>query len=227
MKETALDNPAWGALTSEHARFAQGTDRAKRYRREIAPFIAAGQTNDDSIAALDPLIDAGETFYIIGELPVLPTNWTVENELPCAQMVRRAMPTPLSEKDAAMVSLLGAEDATDMYELINSIQPGFFNHGTRLLGNYYGIRHNGQLIAMAGERMQLTGFTELSAICTHPDHTGRGYAQKLITQLCYQHASAGITSFLHVTRSNERAVRLYEHMGFEQRMDISFYRVKK
>ncbi|MEV4885206.1 GNAT family N-acetyltransferase [Chitinophaga ginsengisegetis] len=227
MKETVLDNPAWGALTSEHAHFAQGTDQAKRYRREIAPFIAARQTNNGSIAALDTLIDAGETFYIIGELPVLPGSWTVENELPCAQMVRRTMPPPLSEEDAAMVSLLGPEDAGDMYELINSIQPGFFNHGTRLMGNYYGIRHNGQLIAMAGERMQLTGFTELSAICTHPEHTGRGYAQKLITQLCYQHAGAGITSFLHVTRTNERAVRLYEHMGFEQRKNISFYRVKK
>lgn len=224
MKETVLDNPAWEALTSEHARFAQGTDHAKRYQRGIVPFVACKQTN---ISALDPWMNEGESFFIIGELPELPGNWTRESELPCAQMVLRSMPPPLSKNDVAMISLLGPEDGDDMYELINSIQPGYYNPGTRLLGNYYGIWHNGTLIAMAGERIRITGFTELSAICTHPDYTGQGYAQKLITQLCYQHAEEGITSFLHVALSNERAIRLYAHIGFQLRREISFYKVKK
>lgn len=227
MKETVLDNPAWEALTSEHAHFAQGTGQAKRYQQGIVPFVACKQTNDNSIAAVDSWMNAGESFYIIGELPVLPGNWTKESELPCAQMILRSMPPPLTQQEAAMISLLGPEDADDMYALINSIQPGYYNPSTRLLGNYYGIRHHATLIAMAGERMRITGFTELSAICTHPDYTGRGYAQQLITQLCYQHAGEGITSFLHVALSNERAIRLYAHMGFEQRREISFYKVKK
>ncbi|SEW51310.1 GNAT family N-acetyltransferase [Chitinophaga arvensicola] len=227
MKETILDNPAWGALTSEHAHFAQGTASAKRYPQEVLPFIAVETTNNSSIAALDNRITPGESFFIIGELPVLPEGWTVENELPCAQMLLTGLPAPLTAADAELVSLLGPEDADDMYTLINSIQPGYYKPDTRLLGNYYGIRQEGRLVAMAGERMRMTGFTELSAICTHPDFTGRGYAQKLITRLCHQQGGNGITSFLHVALSNERAIRLYEHMGFAQRRVISFHRVKK
>jgi GNAT superfamily N-acetyltransferase len=227
MKETILDNPAWGALTSEHAHFAKGTAQAKRYPQEVLPFTAVESTQDNSIAALDAWIDPGESFFIIGALPVLPQGWTVENELPCAQMVLKSLPAPLPATDTALISLLGPEDANDMYQLINSIQPGYYKPDTRLLGNYYGIRLEGRLVAMAGERMRMTGFTELSAICTHPDFTGRGYAQKLITRLCHQQAENGITSFLHVALSNERAVRLYEHMGFEQRCVISFHRVQK
>lgn len=227
MKETILDNPAWGALTSEHAHFAQGAAQAKRYQRGIVPFVAVAVTNDNSIAVLDAWIDGGESFYVIGELPPLPAGWVVENELPCAQMVLKTLPAPLPAADEEMIVLLGPEDANDMYALINSIQPGYYNPDTRLLGNYYGIRQEGKLVAMAGERIRMTGFTELSAICTHPDFTGRGYAQKLITRLCHQQAGAGITSFLHVAVSNARAIRLYEHMGFEQRRVISFHRVKK
>ncbi|MBS0029988.1 GNAT family N-acetyltransferase [Chitinophaga sp. 22321] len=227
MKEIMLDNPAWGALTSEQASFAIGTDHAKRYQPGIVPFIACDDPQADHLAALDAWILPGETFYIIGDLPALPQGWVLEHELPCAQMVLRSSMPPMMDEEGITVSLLGEADATEMYDLINSLQPGYYNRDTRLLGTYYGIRLEGKLVAMAGERMRLTGFTELSAICTHKDYAGRGYAQRLINRLCRQQADAGIISYLHVSLANERAIRIYDHMGFEQRRTISFRRVRK
>ncbi|CAL1518766.1 GNAT family N-acetyltransferase [Chitinophaga sp. MM2321] len=228
MKETILDNPAWGSLISEHKHFAEGTDRVKRYRNSIVPFVACRDAGEDSMEDINPWISAGESFYIIGELPVLPKDWKVESELPCAQMLLTpGWSLPLPEEDDVTISLLGDADATAMYELINSVQPGYYNPDTRLLGTYYGIRQQGKLVAMAGERMRMTGFCELSAICTDPAYTGKGYAQRLITQLCRRHVAAGIASFLHVSLLNERAIRLYEHMGFTYRRSISFTKVKK
>lgn len=227
MKETVLDNPAWGALTSVHADFAQGTDHARRYKPGIVPFVAVDDTQSDHLKELDPWMNAGETFFIIGDLPTLPPGWIVEHELPCAQMVLESSMPPMMDDEGIPVSLLGEADATDMYNLINSLQPGYYNKDTRLLGTYYGIRQGGELVAMAGERMRLNGFTELSAICTHKDYSGRGYAQRLINRLCQQHAAAGVVSYLHVSLANERAIRIYEHMGFETRREIVFRRVRK
>jgi predicted GNAT family acetyltransferase len=114
-----------------------------------------------------------------------------------------------------------------MFDLINSIQPGYYNIDTPLLGRYYGIRRQGRLIAMAGERMRIPGFSELSAICTDPAHTGHGYAQRLIVHLCQALRAATTTPFLHVALSNQRAISLYEHLGFQHRREISFWRCRK
>jgi ribosomal protein S18 acetylase RimI-like enzyme len=221
---TLLDNPPWSALTTEQATFARGTQDAKRYLPGILPFVAF--SGEGSVAGLDPFIDAGETFYIIGSLPPLPAHWTREGELPCAQLLApenlHCMPQPTEE-----IVLLKESDRTDMYALINSIHPGYYHPDTPQLGDYCGIRRNGRLIAMAGERMRLTGFSELSAIGTHPDYTGHGYAQQLIAWLCRRQHAAGITPFLHVSLANERALRLYIHLGFRHRREIVFTRLRK
>lgn len=236
-----LDNPAWGALNSLQSEFAEGTDRAKRYRKGVLPFIACvSEENEipaDALDKLDPLMEKGEVFYIIGRLPVLPKHWTLEFELPCAQMVLPEGAAGVADSDTAAkggqagtgptVELLDATHAMEMYELVSRVQPGYYTLDTRLLGNYYGIRQEGKLVAMAGERMRLTGFCELSAIVTDPGYTGKGYAQKLITHICGIHFREGIRSMLHVALTNERAIRLYEHMGFRHRREISFWRCRK
>jgi ribosomal protein S18 acetylase RimI-like enzyme len=230
---TLLDNPAWSALTTAQAPFAQGAPEAKRYLPGILPFAgfpAAGGANgslpSSAAAGLDPFIAAGETFYIIGSRPPLPAGWTVELALPCAQLLAPenlyCMPQPTEE-----ILLLKDSDRAEMYALINGIQPGYYHPDTPRLGDYCGIRRNGRLIAMAGERMRVTGFNELSAICTHPEYTGHGYAQQLIAWLCRRQQAAGITSFLHVSLANERALRLYIHLGFRHRREIVFTRLRK
>lgn len=249
-----LDNPAWSALTTIQANFAQGTAGAKRYRSGILSLV--GFAADGAATDLDPFIAAGESFYILGALPILPEHWTPELELPCAQWVAPEDPDVLPAVQEEIV-LLGEPDKEEMFQLINRVQPGYYYPDTRQLGDYFGvrvesdkyppdaengnlsafgpsatgahggIRREGRLVAMAGERMRMTGFSELSAVCTLPEYTGRGYAQQLISLLCRRQMAAGITPFLHVAKANQRALRLYEHMGFRHRRDVSFWRVKK
>jgi len=219
-----LDNPAWSALCSVQAGFAVGGDNAKRYRKGMLPFAALGPGG--RVADLDGLIDAGESFYLIGELPGLPANWALQLELPCAQLLG---PEYISDLPAVTEEIvyLGEQDKMEMFGLIDGVQPGYYLPDTRQLGDYFGIRVEGRLVSMAGERMRLTGLSEISAVCTLPEFTGRGFAQQLIAHVCKAEVAAGVQPFLHVSKANARALRLYEHLGFRQRRDISFYRVKK
>jgi ribosomal protein S18 acetylase RimI-like enzyme len=222
--ESVLDNPVWSALNTAQAGFALGTDRAKRYKPEVLPFV--GFAPEAEALLVDPFITTGENFYIVGRLPRLPENWTLEFELPCAQLLApedlRALP-PITEE----LITLREEDKEEMYRLITGVQPGYYHPDTRQLGNYYGLRKEGKLVAMAGERIRISGFSEISAVCTLPGYTGRGYAQQLMARVCNRQAAAGVRSFLHVSKANERALRLYEHLGFRHRRDISFWRIKK
>jgi GNAT superfamily N-acetyltransferase len=223
--EPILDNPAWSALNSIHQSFALGTERAKRYRPGVVPFAACALEQKIGVAAeLNPWIADGESFYMIGELPVLPLEWVIEHELPCHQMMG---PAEIALKPSTEISLLSEADKEEMFALINSVQPGYYEMDTRLMGAYYGIRQEGKLVSMAGERMRMEGFSELSAVCTHPGYTGRLYAQQLIAHICRHHYATGVQTFLHVAKANERAVRLYEHLGFTHRREIMFRRIRK
>ncbi|MGN7721185.1 GNAT family N-acetyltransferase [Chitinophaga sp. 22620] len=214
-----LDNPAWNALTSEHQEFAVGGGLAKRYRPDIVSFTAFAEPVAEAAASLDPFMAAGEQFFIIGDLPPLPAGWEVKNDLVCLQMVYNATATiPVSSG----IQPLEEKHAQEMYDLVQLVQPGYYLLNTHRMGHYYGIRQEGQLVAIAGERMRTGRFTELSAICTHPGFTGRKYAQQLIAHLVNSNLAAGKIPFLHVSEKNERAIGLYEHMGFTTRRKISF-----
>lgn len=219
-----LDNPAWSALTTTQSTFSVGNDLARRYRKGVLPFAALGPQGKSQ--ELDALIKTGEQFYLIGEFSQLPANWTLELELPCAQLLGPEYIGNLPSVKEEIV-YLGEQDKMEMFELINRVQPGYYLPDTRQLGHYFGIRVDGRLVAMAGERMRMTGLSEISAVCTLPEYTGKGYAQQLMTRLIQKIEQAAITPFLHVSKANTRALRLYEHLGFRHRRDISFYRVKK
>lgn len=225
--DNLLDNPAWSALTTTQASFALGNDNAKRYKPDVLPFAAVENAHPEKAATtLDALIAPGETIYLIGELPALKSNWKLEVELPCAQLMAPENLHCLPQPQETILKL-GDTDKDEMFGLITSLQPGYYRRNTPQLGEYYGIRRGGRLIAMAGERMRISGFSELSAICTHPDHTGHGYAQQLIAWLCRRQTAEGIKPFLHVALSNERALRLYIHLGFHHRREIVFRRLRK
>jgi len=219
-----LDNPAWSALTTAQAAFADGNDGVRRYRRGVLPFAALAPGG--GAGQLDGLMDVGERFYLIGELPELPENWVLESELPCAQLMGPEYTRDLPPVREA-IDYLGEQDKQEMFELINRVQPGYYLPDSRQLGYFFGIRVEGRLVAMAGERMRLSGTSEISAVCTLPEFTGRGYAQQLMSRLMQEQEGLGIASFLHVSKANQRALRLYEHLGFRHRRDISFYRLQK
>ena len=213
-----LDNPAWYALNSLQKQYAVGTAHIKCFQQNILPFAAYGTPED--ISAIDPYLE--DAFYFIGDLPPLPSNWVLLKELPCVQMI---LQSPIAA--TAVVSPLNASHSKAMLDLINKVQPGFYKADTLLLGDYYGVWQDDKLVAVGGERIQLESFTELSSIVTHPDYTGRKYAQHLITHLCNTNLSKGNIPFLHVLQSNDRAIRLYEYMGFTQRRLISFWKLQK
>lgn len=221
----ALDNPAWWALNGVQQAFATGNAFVKRYQRGILPFAAYDYATPESIIDLDAWLEPGEIFFLIGQLPALAPHWTVLKELPCAQMINQARVS--APEGAVQVIPLTTAHRMDMYHLIQKVQPGYYEPDTYRLGNYYGIWQQDQLVAIAGERMRLDLLTEISAICTHPEFTGRQYAQHLIAHLCNSNLEAGNIPFLHVLETNERAIRLYEYMGFSQRRTISFWQLRK
>jgi GNAT superfamily N-acetyltransferase len=245
---TTLDNPAWWALTGPQQSFATGGTYTKRYQRGLLPFAACSGEGFEDMGELDPWLEKGEVFFLIGDLPALPAHWHLLKELPCVQMILpgKAVGDGIGEPksrqggpkveagpwegtsrqgEPVVISRLMDADSQELFDLISKVQPGYYELDTYRLGAYYGIRQDGKLVAVAGERLRLDGFTEISAICTDADYTGLGYAQLLIDRLCQTNLTQGITPFLHVLQTNTRAIRLYEYLGFVQRRLISFWKL--
>jgi len=122
---------------------------------------------------------------------------------------------------------LGPNDSPDMVELATLTKPGPFGTRTHELGTYLGVRREGKLVAMAGERLKIPGYTEVSAVCTHPAHTGKGYAQALMSEIMRRIVSRGETPLLHVREDNHRAVRVYEKLGFRKRVLMHFAVIRR
>lgn len=219
-----LNNPAWYSLLETHQSFAIGNDIFKRYQPHIVSFAAFRSDKKDIQDELDKWMQPGESFFLIGEFAGLPSNYTVETVLPCVQMI---CATEIKTNMTASIEPLSEKDDDDMIDLINKTLPGYYLRGTRLMGDYFGIRVNGELVAMTGERMRMDGFTETSAVVTHPDFTGRGYAQQLVAHTSNKNLAAGIIPFLHTGTKNERAIKIYELLGYTTRRIIDFTRIKR
>ena len=220
MAEHALDNPVWHSLTTQHAGLALTADGAARYPPAIVPFAAVGEPTARASDQLASLVDDAESVFVVGVAPPPPPGWQLEPKKPVLQMIcnQRAPEIP-----GPPVTAMAAEQAPDMIALTDLVFPGFFRPRTLEMGAYYGIYDGARLAAMAGERMRLDGYQELSAICTHPDYTGRGYAQRLISILCNAAFERGFTPFLHVYADNERAIGVYRKMSFVDRVVLPFW----
>ncbi|WP_343688304.1 GNAT family N-acetyltransferase [Chitinophaga sp.] len=215
---TILDNPVWHALQTVHRTLAQGTPIVQRYRRGVLQVMGAAHPETAPYNELSDWLAVGEKMFTVGDVPVMPKNWKYLRQVDCLQMLCEVKPAVSS----AEVVKLEDKDLPGMLTLINIALPGFFHEETPLLGDYFGIFQAGRLVSMAGERMKLEGYTEVSAVATHPDFTGRGYAQQLVGHVVARNLDAGIVPFLHVTATNERAVKVYEKLGFKSRRRIAF-----
>jgi ribosomal protein S18 acetylase RimI-like enzyme len=219
-----LDNPAWYSLLETHQYFAIGNDAFKRYQPHIVSFAAFHSGKKDILNELNNWMQPEESFFLIGDMPTLPSNYFIETVLPCVQMI---CTTKIKTNITASIEALSEKDDDDMISLINKTLPGYYLRGTRLMGDYFGIRINGELVAMTGERMRMDGLTEISAVVTHPDFTGRGYAQQLVAHTSNKNLAAGITPYLHTGATNERAIKIYELLGYTTRRIIDFTRIKR
>jgi predicted GNAT family acetyltransferase len=215
-----LDNVIWNALTTRDAHFAEGAGISRRFIREVGPLGAFNQHGDDGYASLAELVQPGGTVGLFLDDPYeARPGWSYIVGAPLLQMVCENETTPAANSNGHRpeIVLLGVKDSAEMIELTALTKPGPFSTRTHELGTYLGIREGGKLVAMAGERMKVPGYTEVSAVCTHPECVGKGYARVLMTQVMRGIRQRGETPFLHVRQDNERAIALYEKLGFTRR----------
>jgi predicted GNAT family acetyltransferase len=214
-----LDRPIWHALAGRQRRFAEGSVLALRYHPDISPFAACRDDGPASLAALADLVPETGPLVLLqaGETPV-PDGCEPAYAAQGVQLVLRDL--RLRTIEHRMVDL-GASDAAEMLELAELTRPGPFLPGTWRLGRFVGVRVDGRLAAMAGERLTPGDATEVSAVCTHPDFRGRGMAAQLTSVVVERIVARGETPFLHAFADNREAIRLYEALGFVKRRDMS------
>ncbi|MCX5136836.1 GNAT family N-acetyltransferase [Streptomyces sp. NPDC060011] len=217
-----LDNAAWAALTGPHAHLAERLGRAARYPVDVSPFTALADPGDPrSWDDLAELVGPGAVTPVTA-VQTVPDGWTTEQSGYGVQLIA----TGLDTAPAPEAVRLGPADVPEMLGLIALTRPGPFLPRTVELGTYLGIRKEGRLIALAGERLRPPGWTEISAVCTHPDHRGQGLATRLVRAVAAGIRDRGDVPFLHAAADNTNAIRLYESIGFTLRRRTRFVLVR-
>ncbi|BAU55765.1 GNAT family N-acetyltransferase [Mucilaginibacter gotjawali] len=217
-----LDNPAWNALISGNKHLSFGNDSVRYFDKEVSPFAAFKENTDESFLLLHKILPHSGPVLFVSPVEVkIPDAWKVLREIGGLQMVYDKE-GPLSETSPEVVSLNG-EHVTQMLALTQLTNPGPFASRTIAFGHYNGIFEDDKLVAMAGQRLHPFNYTEVSAVCTHPDYTGKGYARLLLLAQIARMKAASNVPFLHVRDSNERAIKVYEDLGFNTRTNVYFY----
>jgi GNAT superfamily N-acetyltransferase len=214
-----LDTLIWSALTTAQWSFAEGEGLARRMRAAFGPFAAASDKSDAATTALAGLVPADGGISLLEPTPPSPPTGVV-----CAMEragVQMLATTVLPQAHDAEVVALGEADAPEMLALALLTKPGPFRAETHKLGRLIGVRDGGRLVAMAGERLRIDGFIEVSAVCTHPDYRGRGLGAALLSRVAARIVQDGATPFLHSYADNEGAIALYRKLGFEVRSPVT------
>jgi GNAT superfamily N-acetyltransferase len=224
--EHVLDNPVWNALISANSHLGSGSERVKFFHPEVSPFASPRENSAESLQELYRLYTADSPVFLwADDLLTIPGEWQVMHCIKGLQMVYD-QPT-VKEYDKSGIVPLAEKDIPEMIALTRLTKPGPFGTRTIEFGNYEGIFENGKLAAMTGQRFHCFDHIEISAVCTHPDHLGKGYAKQLLqSQLTQIRAGSG-KPYLHVRDDNERAINVYEALGFFVRKQVYFYVIRK
>ena len=221
--ENKLDNPVWHSLSETHQIFSVCYDGVKFYHPDYCPF-GGFETTENVSNFISEYSKLEDNFFIVGDKPDIPNLLVLKKELVCLQMI---INDKINTEIKDNITEIRSDDTEVLFELVTLVQPGYFKKKTALLGNYFGIFKNEQLIAVTGERMKMNEFVEVSAIVTHPDHAGQGYAKQLIAHTVNNIINQGKTPYLHVAETNTRAINLYKKLGFKTRRKISFWNIVK
>ena len=221
MTAHVLDRPAYSTLTGRQSHLAVHHGGALRMHPDFGLFAGTVDESSESLAALGELVRAQGTVGLVEPTapPPVPGTQVVSSAL-CLQMEAVEV-APAWEVAFEMLNL-GDADAAEMLALATLTKPGPFFSRTHQMGEFIGVRVDGQLVAMAGERMRPDGYTEASGVCVHPDHRGRGYAARLLREVTAKILSRGEKAFLHSYADNATAIGLYESLGYRGRRDVVF-----
>lgn len=219
-----LDDPAWHALVGPHARFAEGDERVLRYPSDVAPFVAVRNWDDPQVwDSLIRLVGHGAEIGLSGDVPPLPDGWEELWRGEGVQLVETDALRPVPDPDAV---LLGEADVPEMLALVERNRPGPFLPRTFELGRYIGIRREGRLVAMAGERLRPEGWTEISAVSTDDAHRRQGLASRLVLDAAFHIRQRGDRALMHAAAENVSAIGTYERLGFALRTRTTFLGVR-
>lgn len=220
LNSDVLDNPVWAALSGPHARFAETNGHAARYRTDVAPFVAlSSQIGEGTWLDLAELAGPDTVVTLARNGLTPPEHWEVVGRLDGVQLVGAGATGAADDPEAVVLT---QADVPEMLDLVERTQPGPFLPRTVELGTYLGLRRDGALVAMAGERLRLPGWTEVSAVCTDAAYRGQGLANRLVRAVVAGILRRGETPFMHALASNTNAVRLYESLGFTLRQRMAF-----
>jgi ribosomal protein S18 acetylase RimI-like enzyme len=214
-----LDRPIWASLQTHQAHLRQGSGAAIRFPVDISPFVVGRDASSETALALSKLIPADDDVYFIEVSPPPAPEGVSSIHRAVVQMVWSDFPAAATP--VAAMEDLDNGDAAEMLALATLTRPGPFRARTHTLGRFVGVRDKGELIAMAGERMHLTGFREISAVCTLPDHRGKGLGAMLMHAVGARIRAEGEQPFLHAYADNHVAIALYRKLGFEVRRELT------
>lgn len=219
-----LDNPAWSSLSGAHRCLAEGNEHVLRYPADVSPFVGVRDWEHPEVwdAILDVFGHGAEVSVSHAE-PLLPEGWTPVFSIPGVQLVQTDRLVPRPEPEAVE---LGAADSAEMLALVERTRPGPFHRLTHEMGRYVGIRREGRLIAMAGERLHPAGWTEISAVAVDEQHRRQGLASRLVLDVAFHIQQRGDRALLHASAGNTAAIAGYEKLGFALRRRLTFGAVR-
>lgn len=224
--EPVLNNPVYHALLSGDARLGFGRGQVRCFDVQVSPFAGFPEDYDKGFDDLyDLLPSERKILYATPRVVKEPVGWQMMQEIKGLQFIF-TVETPLLNSSQNLVPL-NEKHVPEMVELATLTRPGPFGLRTIEFGHYYGIFDDGRLVAMAGQRLHVEQYTEISAVCTHPDYLGRGFAAALIQHQLHLISSHSQKAFLHVRADNERAIALYHRLGFEISRPMNFYFLKR
>jgi len=220
-----LHNPVYNALLSGDKALSLGTDAVKYFDEAVSPFAGFEESHAKGFSDLHELLPPGrKILYAIPSVITQPAGWQLNHEIKGLQFVYEGGSI---KNQFTNVLPLGEEHIEQMIKLAALTKPGPFGAGTIRFGSYFGIFDAGKLVAMTGQRLHVQNHTELSAVCTHPDHTGKGYANTLMQHQLQIILQQGQDPFLHVREDNDRALALYQRLGFTVSRPMNFYFMKR
>jgi hypothetical protein len=218
VREHPLDRPVWSALNGGWKAVSWGDGRARQLDPDYGPFAATNDRSTDALKTLAEFTPGVDGLWVVEDEDFpLPPGMTVVKSAMCHQMWAHDLST--GGKDLDVVAL-GDADAAEMLALALLTRPGPFAAKTHAIGDFIGVKIDGRLAAMAGERMRMDGFAEISGVCTHPDFRGRGLASSLMRMVGMRIAARGDVPFLHTYADNAVAIAMYEALGFRFRKEL-------